>query len=74
MLHSSLSLIWASVSQAGMLKPLWVGPTTPHATHGTQAPSSRSLGPRRWTEGCEAGRAMSRGQSAEVYVRFTVRM
>lgn len=51
MLHSSLSLIWASVSQAGMLKPLWVDPTCPPATNGTQAPSSRSLMQRRWTIG-----------------------
>lgn len=51
MLHSSLSLIWASVSQAGMLKLFWVDPTCPPATHGTQTPSSCSQRLRRWTKG-----------------------
>lgn len=74
MLHSSLSLIWASVSQAGILKPLWVDP------HALLPPTAlrhlplATSGEHAGLEGHEAGRVMSQGQSAEVYVRFTVRM
>lgn len=57
MLHSSLSLIWASLSQARMLKLLRADPTCPPATLGIQTPSSHSLGLRHWTIGTWSGQS-----------------